>query len=878
MKYVGRGLKWYIVFAIWIASSTALYAQIALPKARFVASKQQRYGFDAFQIAQWRTDYTSIQFRDSLTQPIPYKSVWRESADVVNLYLRNGTDSLKDLRFEINAQPVKLNYLVLSKDTIQLTLPASDSSFLLNVFKRDLLETALQVVVYQPLQFNLRIVPLAGSIRLDSLGDYLNAIYGQAGVRVNVQLDKRYKPQREMDSIFANPSADHDRYTEQMMAIRDDYFAQFGTEEDTYYLFLISGFVSPEVSGYMVRNKGVAFIKYNGADVYYEISRQLGFGVGQLQYTWKGDGPARGTTQNLMDDNGTHLTHRQWESIRSSVGTISYYDDFEGVRANNGIISYYLWEEDENGMIAVHDNNLLGALRRPFKRNTYSLYLNIDNILFVQLFDLWIYPICLLHILSLFVVLLSAYWVRRIVRRRFDFLRQKWYIRWSTRIGSMVIHGALFWGFFLAINEGYYMFEVHDGEVESLKKTSISLATRELWTNQNTRRSAEQHIGSEVLIKRGDQWFLDKRKPVLYFNVRSKNGKRTLQFYDDTDVLRLQTLRYRKEVKTHYFVFRYLDEEGVLQEEKVFNHLGLDITDKLFLDDPADRVVLFINGYRPTSLGGSFEDNFSDIQKNGLEFPNSSNVILENDERYEYWKWNKINERFTRRLNPTAVYYADGHHSVATSNHETLVDFTRHSLKYPKRCKNKNHHVCLTTKRGWKWLGLQREVPTYETMPLEPNEDGFELRRENGRIAGRNFLQLLNEIPRKSDNDTLFLVAHSMGYAYALGILDEMRERVNLGGFYIIAPENATSGEVEESEWQEIWQYGSDFEAHKEVAPCLLDGIAPQSKVKGLSPRKRVYIPEQFYTRMGFFDSHFVGHYTWIFDIPPGEPGHIRQR
>jgi hypothetical protein len=105
-----------------------------------------------------------------------------------------------------------------------------------------------------------------------------------------------------------------------------------------------------------------------------------------------------------------------------------------------------------------------------------------------------------------------------------------------------------------------------------------------------------------------------------------------------------------------------------------------------------------------------------------------------------------------------------------------------------------------------------------------------------------------------------------------------MRERVNLGGFYIIAPENATSGEVEESEWQEIWQYGSDFEAHKEVAPCLLDGIAPQSKVKGLSPRKRVYIPEQFYTRMGFFDSHFVGHYTWIFDIPPGEPGHIRQR
>jgi len=137
---------------------------------------------------------------------------------------------------------------------------------------------------------------------------------------------------------------------------------------------------------------------------------------------------------------------------------------------------------------------------------------------------------------------------------------------------------------------------------------------------------------------------------------------------------------------------------------------------------------------------------------------------------------------------------------------------------------------------------------------------------------------LLNEIPSKSDNDTLYIVAHSMGYAYSLGIIDKVRGKINFGGFYIIAAENAESGEVKEDEWKEIWQYGSDFEAHKETAPCLLDGIAPQTKAGGLSPRNRVYIPEKLYSRMGFFDSHFVGHYTWIFDIPKGSAGYIEQR
>ncbi|GAB5417633.1 MAG: hypothetical protein Crog4KO_26180 [Crocinitomicaceae bacterium] len=801
----------------------------------------------------------------------------RDSVDHVNLFIDPSIDSLPKLEFSINDSNVVLNYTRISRDTLKLELPASKEDYLLKVYCQNKLETALWVLNYDQLTFDLKVIPLSGDVSKDSLRSYLNRVYAQAGVSFDLTIEDRYELNEEIDAVFSNPSSNHDMYTSQMIEVRDDYFDQFGEDGDTYYLFIVEGFVSSDIQGYMVRNKGVAFVNAEADDLYREIAHQLGYGIGQLDDLWRNEGPDKGSTRNLMDEAGLHLTHEEWAMIRENGEMVSHYDDFENVRANNGIIAYYLWEENADGTIKIKNDNLLGALARPFKRNTYSLYLDIDNFLFVHLFAIGSYEICLLHLIGFLLLAFSSRWVRKLTVKKVGFIQRKRLLRFSARIVSFGLHGFLFWLLFLLINEGYYLFEVDNGKIESLNGTSMFKTKRELFNNQNLRRNSEAEIGSEVLIKTGDSWRLEKRRPVLYFSVQEKNGKRIMRYQKDSDELHLSTLKFRKKVQTHYFVFRYLDRNGELTEERVFNHLGLNITEKLELEDPAERIVLFVNGYRPTSLGGTFEDNFADIRRKGLEFRNSSNVIDRND-RYEYWRWNEMDLKFAKRLNATATYYADGHHSVATSNHETLIDFTRHSLDYPKRCKNPNRHVCKTQKSGWKWLGLERNVPTYESQPLEPNVDGFNQRRENGRIAGRNLLQLLNEIPSKSDNDTLYIVAHSMGYAYALGIIDKVRGKINFGGFYILAAENAESGEVDQEEWKEIWQYGSDFEAHKEAAPCLLDGIAPQTKADGLSPRNRVYIPEQFYNRMGFFDSHFIGHYTWIFDIPEDKTGHIGQR
>ena len=116
-----------------------------------------------------------------------------------------------------------------------------------------------------------------------------------------------------------------------------------------------------------------------------------------------------------------------------------------------------------------------------------------------------------------------------------------------------------------------------------------------------------------------------------------------------------------------------------------------------------------------------------------------------------------------------------------------------------------------------------------------------------------------------------------MGYAYSLGMIEELRGKINLGGFYIIAPENAGAGKVLLKEWPEVWQFGANFNKGGEDAPCIQDGVAPQTAAKGLGAKQRIYIPKSLYSTRGFKNSHFIGLYTFLFDIPEGKKGHVRQ-
>lgn len=180
-----------------------------------------------------------------------------------------------------------------------------------------------------------------------------------------------------------------------------------------------------------------------------------------------------------------------------------------------------------------------------------------------------------------------------------------------------------------------------------------------------------------------------------------------------------------------------------------------------------------------------------------------------------------------------------------------------------------------------------------------PNLNGFNYRKNLGKLAGKAFLSKIKADPRSSGvKDTVDIVAHSMGYAYAVGFIEEIKNEVYFGRFYILAPENGCSGGNDWSLFEEVWQYGANNNLQDENSSGALtvdgtrdpywwqDGVAPQCAVKNIdllptaeTNGGRVYIPKESGTPKGFVDSHSIGSYLWIFTkIEQGQNGYVKKR
>lgn len=854
---------------------------------RFEENANQQFGFDALQYPEWSDDYDIWQNALVPDYTIPFKSVGFNQTDVVDARILTGTRFAADsLAFEITGTHTILHYKRRTKQLITLSLPAMTANYTVSAYYNGKELGRLQVIVYHRKEEKIIVVPLFETpFSKDSLETRLNRIYRQANVRLNVEVKPLFThPDHDENALFDNPSPAFDRYTNQMRTVRDLYFdAHPNADRGAFYVFLVPGFTDPDINGYMVNNKALAFVKLNpGPKLAKVTARQLARGIGILKDSWLDQGPVLGTTDNLMDKaKGARLRYVQWEELRHSGHSYSIYDNYEDVRTNNGFVAYYFWKQDTLGNIVPEKGGLLFAIKRPFKKNFLSYHLNIDNFFFKTLFRIKGRLVCLWHILAFVAIVGGSFWGKRklnkYLTKRF---KRPGMLKLTSRAAQLVMTVVLTYLTFLLINLGYRWFEVPTGPVRELQQLSTDRAIRRIALNVNYKHPTEPGLCSELLIKRRNTWYRSKRRQVLYFAIRqdaSGEWKR-MRLQADSDSLILVSRSFAEKAESHYVVFNYIAKDGSFHQQRVYNHLGVDITDKLTIPDPAKRILLFVNGYRPTSIGHTFEENFKDIQQRGFEFPDSRNLVYTFD-RYDYWRpWQAIDLLFQKRINPGETYYADGHFSVSTSNHRSLINFTTTSTIYPKRCPNQKKHTCYSTTSVNSGIFGSRTVKTLSLHNTRPNRRGFEKRRRNGRIAGRNIYQMLNELPNHSENDTLYIVAHSMGYAYALGIADELRGKIRFGGFYIIAPENATSGTVQLSEWKEVWQYGSNFGTRGQDAPCLLDGVAPQARAGGLHVSNRIFIPRELYRKKGFFDSHFIGYYSWVLDIPKGKSGYITQR
>lgn len=837
---------------------------LPIESARFVKNQNQRYGFYERVNKDIKGGYTVEVF----------KSVGKAQTDVVDFKInRSRFPSIDSIEFFIQTE--RINSVRMSEIRKRIILPSFNKDYELIAKYRGKTIAALHVSVLPFVTQQVRIVPLIKTkINRDSIENELNRLFGAAAIRFDVTIEPLFENEElEIINFLENPGSDRLKYTDQMRQIRDTY-KQIHKEKtnNTLLFFVTPAFVNPKLKGYMVKNKALGFVvKNTSGELSHTIATEYLDGFANIE----------AVNEERRSVAEWNLDNDEWVRINKNPRIYSIIGDYEEVVTNNGLVAYYFFEQAADGTIVLKKKSFLASVMRPMKKNTYSYHLQIDNILYKTLFRIKSKPFNTLHLLSVLGSISGFIYGFRKLR---SFLRARMkkprWVSFLSRLIQWTGMIVLSFGLIKTIDLGYSWFEVTDGIIKSYSGLSEKKVTNLLFDNTHPNKLEERNIGSELIIKRNKNYFLYERKKVLYFkmNVSKTNVPLKLRLVANSDSLKTSLLDEPIAAESHYMVVKVYSSKGKWLRDQVYNHLGVDLTAKLKLQDPPKRILIFVNGYRPTSLGSTFEENFEDIRSNGLEFPNSVNRLFTED-RYNYWHpWQQIDDSFKIRINPTEYYYADGHHSVSTSNHRSLLNFSTNSNAYPKRCRNNSLHTCYTTSTVGSKIFGSKKAKTLGLLATRSNKRGFAVRFNSGRIAGRNLYQMLNELPNSSKNDTLYIIAHSMGFAYAQGMIGQLKGKINFGSYYILAAENPAAGTVNVKEWKQVWQYGSNLNTTHQDAPCLQDGVAPQASVKGLSEKQRIYIPKSLFRHKGYFDSHFVGWYNWVLHIPSGKKGHIKQR
>jgi hypothetical protein len=767
-----------------------------------------------------------------------------------------------------------LSFAITKEQKYELFLPQATKDYDIEVFCNTKSMGFIAIRVMQPIVYLIKVIPIQNTrINSSKIQTELNSIFQFVNIQFKIQLVQPRIVQKGKNDKLNNPNASRTSYTSQMHEIRDAYFTKNPQKDNNPCYFLIDEFVNHELDGFSVRSKSLGFIKTGSAKTIARlISHEFTFGYASTN--------VRDTTRLLNFETNAIDNEEAWNQLRNIPAIGSFYDDYENVASSNGLIAYYFWKTNTDGSIKIENGNFLESIKRPYKKNTYSYHLEIRHFFYKVLFTVKKWDINSLHFLSLVVTSLFWFKFRKKLKQSKFYLAAKrsWIFTSTIRICFLFFTLSFLFFTFILIDKGYALYEIKAGKIQEFTGLKSYAVVQKISETVHPKRKSEKAIGSEFIIQKGRYYEVKHVEQVCYFKAILNEQQKIveLRFVAASQELKLKNNKQSIKSQSHYQVVDCFTQKGEFISQNVYNHLGQDITNKLMLKDIPKRILVFVNGYRPTSLSNSLDKNIADIGRKGLEYPETFNNLYAYD-RYNYWHpWGEIDALFSNRLNPSEVYYADGHHSVETSNYRSLLNFSYNSTVYPKRCSNKRHH-CTTTTLVKNNLFKSKTVQTYSLLPVQSNARGFATRKKNGIIAGRNLLQLLNELPNTSKNDTLFIIAHSMGFAYSLGMIEVMRGNINFGSFYIIAPENAKAGRVIPKEWQSVHQYGSNFNKGERDAPCLQDGVAPQTPVAGIQKNQRIYTPMVNYTKKGFFDSHFIGYFTWIFDIKPTEQGAIKQ-
>lgn len=531
--------------------------------------------------------------------------------------------------------------------------------------------------------------------------------------------------------------------------------------------------------------------------------------------------------------------------------------------ANNGRVQHIAWKENSKGQI-IDDQKENFGIEILEQRNQFFQYKEPNNPLFKIRYNRLGIHWTILHFVALALTLLIQILTFRKINQR---MRESRFLkRWSFRflklllwLGVIAGNWATIWAIELYNTKIHFRnLELDDFKNYSSNQLQSKFSDRTYFDPIET-----THLRFQSYRKKDGRWFAIRSLPVLHFK---KNQNGSLSYLYDRRYLKLAAGLKKRKAATQLVVIH--DQSSTQQDTALY----FQIKNKQFIpyvlkEDKAKRILLFVNGYRPVSTSSDPERAFEEINSKGLEKPRSKNLIY-NIDQFSYWPKERFLDVVADRISPDEILFADGHHSVSTSNHGSLIKFVSTTALYPIPCKGSHH--CATTK-----VANQQNVRTYNLLATVPNYQGFKKRYLAGKQAGRNLLQELSSDGNLTQNDTLYVVSHSMGHAYLMGIASILRGKIQLASYWAFAPENPKGMYFAAHWWKEVYQYGTKLYGPQRHAPCQQDGVAPQWRILGLKPRQHIGFPKNLKNRMGYLKSHYIGYYDWVFEILAQQPGYL---
>ncbi len=817
----------------------------------FVPASDQVYAFDTKELkTNSESQYEYIVGPSKSYYYVPCKSIAAAGADkvVAKLQVNPTSVDLSKIKFKdhegkvYNASANSTN----TEWTVDLVGALHGHEYALFPYYTDATGTdvlcgKLNVFSFDQFSVKIKFIPLKGhqpsGFDKDNLQSYLNKVYQQANINFELSVEASF------DTTTTSLSVDHGKlmdYSSAQVDLINAYITKNGEAEDnTLYLFMCKETSSSNVKGHTPVNRSYGFLFGNADDR--TIAHEIAHGYPlALEHPFSDIGHSTDYNNLLSYNTSTSLSFKQWLLAHNPPLKIRFGINQKEAESRRSA--------DNSAFVAEILDKIKGS------KNYNIDYLNNLNNKYITI-DL--------------VALCRKYEIENstVIAKNMEFNR--------VNFDKITIGGVN------GLNASITIFE------NSIRKTIVKLSENNISNVlgiYNYNRTSRSYDSNPTLLITGYD--------ALYTNFQTENDKTK---------------------KGQEFLYDYLNS--------INSTLSVEY----------GRLTLFVNGYRNNM---DFTDIWRALKEyNSLlsEHKNTTNDVYHNIDFTNYWGEidDKFSERLTKKFYTYNAVYADGHMDLTTSNHvakDGLVSSSKikffaglitsscaqpdNSVGEGARSFYSEYKSCLSANVILKSkLKCGAIVATYNALPAplktalatcegpvgdeskvvldeEPNVAGYNKRFAEGRKAGQNLITKMRnyEIPIGNNKSvTIDVVAHSMGFAYSMGMIDFLKGQkdinVSFGRFYILAPENACSGvDVTKLGFEEVWQYGSDTRTGKDKK-YEQDGIAPQCAAKGLD-WDHGRVPFQGAQELkNFLDAHYSSSYGWIFDnLKKGAQGYVGQR